>query len=215
MALADTLADTVETIRSAVPAPIFDAIGRSIADLRASGQAARAVGTGAVIDLPVLSGLDARPLDLKALVGGRPVILIFYRGGWCPYCNVTLQAYAKIDADVRAAGGTIVAVTPELTDKAGTTAERNGVDFPIAVDRGNAFARSLGLVFALPGDLQPLYRQIGIDLAAHNGDESHELPIPAVYVLDKAGVVRWAFVEADFTQRPEPADALAALQSLT
>lgn len=214
MSLADELVRTVETVRSAVPAPIFDAIGRSIGDLEASGVAGRATGIGSRIPLPVLEGLDGTPLALADLVSGRPAILVFYRGGWCPYCNVTLQAYAKALPQIEAAGGAIVAITPELAENAAETAERNAVGFPIAIDRGNAFARSLGLVFALPEGLRPLYREIGIDLSLHNGDDSHELPIPATYVIDRDAVIRWAFVEADFTQRADPAEAVGALQAI-
>ncbi|MBC8130584.1 MAG: AhpC/TSA family protein [Rhizobiaceae bacterium] len=215
MTLADDLVRTADSVRSAVPAAIFHAIGRSIGDLQATGTAKRAVGVGARVDpSPALEHVDGSPFALADVLAGRPAVLVFYRGGWCPYCNVTLRAYAAALPEIEAAGGTIVAVTPELPENASKTADANGVGFPIAIDRGNAFSRSLGLVFALPEGLRPLYRQIGIDLAAQNGEDSHELPIPATYVLDGDGVIRWAFVEADFTQRADPTHVVRALKAL-
>lgn len=212
VSLADDLAQTVDTVRSAVPGHIFDAIDGSIADLQATGIAGRATKVGDTIDLPVLEKLDGSRFPLTDLLAGRPAVLVFYRGGWCPYCNVALRAYAAALPEIEAAGGTIVAITPELAGHAATTAETGGIDFPIAIDRGNSFAQSLGLVFALPEHLRPFYREIGIDLAAQNGDETHELPIPATYVLDDKQTVRWAFVEADFTQRADPQDVVRALK---
>ncbi|MDX7953887.1 peroxiredoxin-like family protein [Lichenihabitans sp. Uapishka_5] len=216
MSLSDDLARTVDTVRSAVPEHVFEAIGRSITDLQATGIADRAVGVDERIAFPVLEHLDGAPFPLADRLAGRPAILVFYRGGWCPYCNVALRAYAAALPEIEAAGATIVAVTPERAEHAVETAQitDGGLGFPIAVDKGNAFARALGLVFAVPESLRPLYREIGIDLAAWNGDETHELPVPATYVVDQGGVVRWAFVEADFTRRADPRDAIAALKRL-
>jgi peroxiredoxin len=143
-----------------------------------------------------------------------PLVLTFYRGGWCPYCNVALKAFADLHAEFAALGASVVAITPELPEKAEATSGKTEIPFPIAIDAGNAFARSLGLVFSLPVDLRPLFRQIGIDLEQWNGDDTHELPIPATYLIDRAGVIRWAFVEADFTKRADPTDVLAALRTI-
>jgi len=214
MPLSDTLTATVEKIRSAVPAPIFAEIGRSIADLKATGIDTQAVNVGAKPALPTLATPNDGSIDLAAIAKTGTLVLIFYRGGWCPYCNVTLKAYADQYAGFQAAGANVVAITPELPEKADTTAASAVLPFSIVIDRGNDFARSLGLVFALPPSLRPLYRQIGIDLVDWNGNESHELPVPATYVIDREGTVRWAFVEADFTQRADPDDVLAAARRL-
>ncbi|MFP5077043.1 peroxiredoxin-like family protein [Rhizobium sp. YIM 134829] len=214
MVLAEELTKTVDVVRSALPAPIFEAIARSIGDLQASGISGRAAKVGDRIELSNFEALDGSPLSLEDTIGKRPAVLLFYRGGWCPYCNVPLRAYAAALPEIEALGAGLVAITPELPDHALRTAEAAGVGFPIAIDKGNAFARTLGLVFTLPEDLRPLYREIGIDLASQNGDQSHELPIPALYVLDETRTVRWAFVEADFTQRADPRDVVAALRAL-
>ena len=214
MSLASKLDSTKDSVREALPPATFASIERSIVDLRASGLADRAVGVGDLIVLPILRTIDDLPVDLTTSAAGRPVVLVFYRGGWCPYCNTTLRAYAEALPRIEAAGGTLIAVTPERPERAFETAGSNDVRFAVAVDGGNRFARSLGLVAALPETLRPLYREIGIDLPAHNGDESHELPIPATYVLAPSGRVAWAHVDPDFTRRADPDEAVAALERL-
>lgn len=213
MSLADALSDTVATVKNAVPPHIFDAIGQSITDLEAQGVAKRAATIGARPQLPTLPALNGSTVDLAALSAEHILVLVFYRGGWCPYCNVALNAFAKREPEFAAANARIVAITPELDANAASTETNNKITFPILLDRGNAFARELGLVFSLPESLRPLYRQIGIDLAAHNGEASHELPIPATYVIDRSGAIVWSFVESDFTRRAEPDAVLAAVEA--
>lgn len=214
MPLAHDLSATRDAVQAALPPHVFDAIGGSIETLRASGLADRAVGVGGHVALPVLDTVEGLPVDLADTAAGRPVVLVFYRGGWCPYCNVTLRAYAKALPAFEAAGAALIAVTPEAPAHAAATARDNDLRFPVAVDKGNRFARSLGLVFSVPDDLVPLYRDIGLDVAARNGEGGHDLPIPATYVLTPEGRVAWAHVDPDFTTRADPDDALAAVKSL-
>ncbi len=214
MSLASTLDRTKATLQDSLPTGAFEAIERSIADLRATGLADLAVGVGGLIALPILTTIDDLPVDLAELAAGRPVVLVFTRGGWCPYCNTTLRAYTEALPRIEAAGGTLIAVTPERPDQAFKTARSNAVRFSVTVDDGNRFAKSLGLVAALPHALRPLYREIGIDLPAYNGDESHELAIPATYVLAACCRVTWAHVDPDFTRRADPDDVVAALERL-
>lgn len=214
MSLASKLDSTKTVIREALPPATFAAIDQSIADLRLTGLADRAVGIGDLIALPILRTIDGLPVDLADTAAGRPVVLVFYRGGWCPYCNTTLRAYAEALPRIEAAGGTLIAVTPEQPGRAFETARSNDVRFAVVVDDGNRFAKSLGLVFALPVELRPLYREVGIDLPAYNGDDSHDLPIPATYVLAPGGRVTFAHVDPDFTRRADPDEVVAALDRL-
>jgi peroxiredoxin len=214
MALTDALAATAETVRGAVPTNIFSAIGQSIAALHATGIEQTAANIGAHLAVPGLVDLHGSPVQPASGLKGRPFVLIFYRGGWCPYCNVTLKAYSDIAVKIREQGAEVLAVTPELPSRAEATAESTAIAFPIYVDKGNRFARTLGLVFAVPEALRSDYRQIGIDLPEWNGDDSYELPVPAIYVVDKYGIIRWAHVAADFTTRAEPEGVLSALSVL-
>ena len=214
MSLAQQLQQTVDAVRSALPADIFGKISQAITDHKQTGQDARAVNVGARPNLPTLTGLDGAPIDLKALAAKGPLVLLFYRGGWCPYCNVELKAFSDRYKELTALGASVVAITPELPEKAEVTSGKSEIAFPIAVDSSNGFARELGLVFSLPVDLRPQFRQIGIDLEQWNGNETHELPIPATYVIDRTGVIRWAFVDADFTKRADPVDVLSVVKSI-
>ena len=214
MSLAAKLDSTKAVLRDALPPVVLAGIEQSVAELRATGLADRAAGIGDLIALPILTSLDGRPFDLGEAAGGRPVVLIFYRGGWCPYCNTTLRAYGEALPRIEAAGGTLIAVTPERPDHASETARTNQARFAVAVDEGNRFGKSLGLVSALPQTLRPLYQEIGIDLPAQYGDESHELPLPATFVLAPSGRIAFAHVDADFTRRADPQDVVAALERL-
>ena len=214
MSLADELADVRTKVEAALPAPVFHAIAGSIESLKATGIAERATGVGGRIGLPVLAGRDGAAIDLAAISSTGPIVLLFYRGGWCPYCDVTLRGFAKALPRIAAAGGTLVAVTPETAAPPGDAGSGQDLGFPIAIDRGNAFARGLGLVFRLPEHLWPLYRDIGIDLPARNGDDSHELPVPAIYVVETGGRIAWAHVDADFTARADPVAVIDALEAL-
>jgi len=117
-------------------------------------------------------------------------------------------------ADIRNLGGELVAVSPELLDRSQVTAEKNNLTFPILNDVGNQAAKKFGLVFQLPPDLREVYLSLGIDLPAHNGDQSYELPLPATYVIDRGGTIRAVFADADYVKRMEPTDILATLQTL-
>ena len=214
MSLASQLIATKSAVRDALPPHTFSAIERSIEEVRESGLAIRAAGVGDLVALPVLESVEGKPVDLHEIAADRPVVLVFYRGGWCPYCNTTLRAYADASRRIEAAGGVLIAVTPEQPGSARETVESNDLRILVAVDAGNRFAKTLGLVAAQPEELRPLFLEIGIDLPARNGDDSHELPLPATYVLSREGLVTFAHVDPDFTRRADPEDALAALERL-
>ena len=117
-------------------------------------------------------------------------------------------------ADIRSLGADLLAVSPELPDNSQVTTEKNNLTFHILSDLGNRVAKQFGLVFQVPPDLREVYLSLGIDLPAHNGDQSYELPLPATYVLDRGGIIRAVFADADYVKRMEPADILAVLRTM-
>jgi peroxiredoxin len=125
-----------------------------------------------------------------------------------------LRAYQSIIADLRAAGARLVAVSAQTPDNSLTTAEKLALEFDVLSDAGNRLARAYGLVFRLPDALRPYYDRIGVSLEVYNGDPSWELPMPATFVVDRAGTIRLAHVDADYTRRLEPARLLAAVNGL-
>jgi peroxiredoxin len=157
---------------------------------------------------------DARggAVALADLLAGGPVVLVFYRGAWCPYCNLQLAAFQSALADIRAAGATLVAVSPQTPDQSLTVAERHALEFPVLSDPGNAVARDYGLVFTQSEAATTTSRGLGIELPAFNGDDSHTLPAASTFVIGTDGVIRFAAVSGDYRWRVGPDEVLAALR---
>ncbi|MDQ6960345.1 MAG: peroxiredoxin-like family protein [Mariprofundaceae bacterium] len=139
--------------------------------------------------------------------------LSFYRGGWCPYCNLELQALQQALPEIQSLGAQLVAVSPETPDNSLSTAEKHSLAFTVLSDQGNRVAKDFGIVFTLPEALRPVYAQFGIDLPAWNGDDSFELPMPATYVIGRNGIILDGFVNTDYTQRMEPERILDILRT--
>lgn len=184
------------------------------ADLRATGIESRALQVGAhVPDLTLPDALN-QPVRLSLLWQRGPLVLIFYRGGWCPYCNLELRAWQQHVAALRQLGGQLVAVSPQTPDNSLSTAEKNELAFPVLSDSALAAATAFGVAFEMPPALIELYRSAGNDLPVHNGNGRWVLPVPATYVIDRSGRVAFVHVEADYRERAEPRDVLAAVAEL-
>jgi len=196
------------------PAEVATAMAAATAQLRQSGverQALRAGAHAPAFELPELGG-GTRSLA-KELQNG-PVVISFYRGAWCPYCNLEMQALQKVLPDIEAAGARLLAIAPELPEHAGEIRDKGNLTFPLLYDRDNSVARSYGLVFTLPEPLRPIYAGFGIDLVASQGNDRFELPMPATYIVGRDDVIVHAFVDVDYTRRMEPDDIVAVLKGL-
>ena len=147
-------------------------------------------------------------------VGADTARLAFYRGGWCPYCNLELRAFEAMLPSIRAEGAEFVAVSPESPDPALTTAEKNDLTYPVVSDVGGALANALGIRFTLSDAVRPFYELARHALPERNDGGDWTLPLPATFVVARGGIVASAFVEADYRKRLEPEAALAALRAL-
>jgi peroxiredoxin len=147
------------------------------------------------------------------LLANGPVIISFYRGAWCPYCNLELAAYQEVLEDISAAGGQLIAISPELPDTSMTLIEKHSLGFEILSDLNNLVAKKFGLVFRVADDIVALYKTMGIDLEKSQGNSSFELPFPATYVVNKEGTIVEAAVTYDYRVRLEPEDAIKALKA--
>ncbi|MBY8867016.1 peroxiredoxin-like family protein [Streptomyces sennicomposti] len=190
---------------------IMDRAGR---DLAASGQAGRALTVGARAPRFTLPSATGHPVALDGLLAEGPVVLTFYRGAWCPYCNLALRALQQRHGEFAERGARLVAVSPQVPDESLSLAEKHALAFDVLSDLGSDTAGQYGLAFDLPDDLAAVYDRFGFDLQRVNGGHARTLPLPATYVIDRAGTIRWAFVDPDYTQRAEPADILDALDAL-
>ncbi|WP_457668513.1 peroxiredoxin-like family protein [Thiolapillus sp.] len=151
---------------------------------------------------------------LRDYLANSPVVLSFYRGGWCPYCNMELNALQKALPDIEQAGAVLLAVSPETPDHSLSTREKNELAFDILYDKGNLVANSYGLVFELPEVLRPIYDKLGIDIPGFNGDDSFEIPVPATYIISQEGEILYHFIDADYTKRSEPDEIVRQLRLL-
>ncbi|OLT60909.1 peroxiredoxin-like family protein [Moorena bouillonii] len=155
-----------------------------------------------------------KPVELQDLLATGAVVISFYRGQWCPYCNLELRALQQFLPEIQKLGATLVAISPQTPDNSLSTTEKNHLTFEVLSDVGNKIAKEFGLVFTVPEELRPVYQSFGIDLPAHNGDETFELPIAATYVINSDGTITHAFVDLDYTKRLDPEEIVSALQTL-
>jgi peroxiredoxin len=196
------------------PADAVRAIGRAIGALVESKVGARAPGTGDTAPGFTLPDATGKPVSLEHLLESGPVVLAFYRGDWCPYCDLQLRAYQENLAQITALGAKLVAVSPQTPDDSLSTAQKRALAFHVLSDAGNAVARRYGIVFAVSAELDAVQRGFGIDLAKSNGDTSNELPAPSVFVIGQDRKVAFSRVDPNWTVRVEPAAILGSLEAL-
>ncbi|MCO7176195.1 peroxiredoxin-like family protein [Sporolactobacillus kofuensis] len=143
-----------------------------------------------------------------------PVILNFYRGGWCPYCNLELRAYQRALPEIHELGAQIIAISPQTPDASLTTQEKDALEFPVLSDKDGEVANHYQLIFKLQDYLIDLYRQAGFDLEKSNGNQKWELPKPATFVLDQKGTIIFAHVSSDYKERTDPTKVLTIIRNM-
>jgi peroxiredoxin len=200
------------TLAEQAPAELLEGFGRIVADQAAVDYAARAPKAGEKAPNFTLKDQLGREVSLAGELEQGPVVLIFYRGEWCPYCNAWLRTYGLRAVDFSHRGARLVAVSPQAPDNSLTMAEKHGLEFPVLSDEGGDVIGTYGLKYDVTA--HDLYKAGGADLPKFNGDGGWILPAPAVFVIDREGIVRLVSVNGDHTQRAEPDEALAALDSL-
>ncbi|MDN5214018.1 peroxiredoxin-like family protein [Fulvivirgaceae bacterium BMA12] len=161
----------------------------------------------------ILSNANGNTVHLYEVLKQGPVVLTWYRGGWCPYCNITLRHLQQHLPDFKKAGANLIALTPELPDNSLSTQEKNQLQFEVLSDINNEVARKYGIVFKLTDEVADTYRQ-SFSLEAYNGNDNNELPLAATYVIDREGIIRYAFLDAEYRNRAEPGDILDVLKAL-
>lgn len=187
---------------------------RGVDELVAANLAAQAVGRGDAAPDIALPNARGETVTLANLLAEGPVVLTFYRGGWCPYCNMQLRAYQRALPELRALGASLVAVSPEAPDRSLSTAEKNALEFEVLSDVKGEAGRAYRLFFDLSEELKTLYAAGGNDLAKVNADGEWHLPMPATYVIGADGRVALASVDPEYRNRLEPAEILGSLRAL-
>lgn len=151
---------------------------------------------------------NGNTVRLKDLLKKGKVVLVFYRGQWCPYCNRYLKKLQDSLQLVKDQGATVVAVSPELPENVKKTVEKTGAAFPVLYDEGLKIMKAYEVEYEVPVNTQTRYRNTGLKLDEVNGKNGAYLPIPATYVINKEGTVTYRYFEADYKKRPSVKDIL-------
>jgi peroxiredoxin len=198
-----------------LPAEVVQVFDQSIQNLVDQGIPLDAVSVGDKLASFTLSDALGTPIALDQLIESGPAVIVFYRGGWCPYCNLALRTYQReLVPELPAFGARLVAISPQTPDQSLSTVEKAELDFTVLSDPGNRVAKSIGIVFQQADDVLEAQRKLGLDLAAVNAEGSTELPRPTVLIIDRDRVVQFVDVQSDYTARTEVVDILAALAEL-
>ncbi|HZB88946.1 MAG TPA: peroxiredoxin-like family protein [Terracidiphilus sp.] len=194
----------------------FNIFTSQIEALTASGAAKRSAQAGQHAPDFTLPDAHGSAISLSSLLAKGPVVLSFYRGEWCPFCNLELHAYQQVLPEIKALGATLVAVSPEKPDLGLLATEKNSLTFPVLSDLGNTVARAYGLVFTTSPEVKALQQSaFQLSLPDRNGDESWELPMPGTFVIDTQRIIRFAHVDPDyFAGRANPEEVLVTLRGI-
>jgi len=195
--------------------PALKIMDAAMAELENSAAASHALQPGDIAPDFILPDVDGRSVRLYSELERGPVVLVFYRGGWCPYCKIHLRGYRKSLADFKAADAQVMVVSPQLPDQSLITRENGHLAFPVLSDVGLNTARAFGVAFELPKALLKLFADLDISLENSNGVKGAKgLPMPATFVIRTGRAIAYAHVEADFTRRSEPQEVLNLVREL-
>jgi peroxiredoxin len=208
----DALAQQLAT---SLPAEALQAFDEQIRQLAAEGAAGHKLKVGDQAPDFSLPRAGGGTVTLVDLLRQGPVVLTFYRGEWCPYCNLTLRGYQQALPDFQRYGATLVAISPQTPDNSLTTVEQKALSYPVLSDVGNIVARQYHLVYAVGARHRAALSGLGVDLAQFNGTENWELPLAGTFVIGQDGIITLAFASADWRQRLEPAAIVQALAAQT
>ncbi len=212
--LREQFAERKELIAKYLPAETQATHTRAIRELEASGISDRALRSGEKAPPFELQAHDSSAFSSQSVLQKERLVVCFFRGRWCPFCVGQLEAMNAVLPQIREAGASLVAISPQTVKQSFFMADQHKLKFPLLSDPGNVVVRSFGITYRVSEDQQAVYRKAMINLPFVNGDESWELPIPATYILDHDGTIRYASTNPDYTERPEPTAILEILRSL-
>jgi peroxiredoxin len=197
-----------------LPADVLQVFDRSIQRSVTQGVPADSIKVGSVLEPFILDDATGTPVSLDDIVEAGPAVIVFYRGGWCPYCNLALRTYQhELLPQLSPFGARLVAISPQAPDESLSTVEKAGLDFTVLSDPGSRLADHLGIAFEQADDVLAAQRTLGLDLAKANAEGATRLPRPTVLIVDQARTVRFVDVQPDYTARTEVADIVASLRS--
>ena len=198
-----------------LPAEVLEVFNQSIEDFLDQGVPTDSIKAGDVLEPFTLDDATGTPVSLDQIVESGPTVIVFYRGGWCPYCNLALRTYQQeLLPQLAAFGARLIAISPQPPDESLSTVERAALEFTVLSDPGSRLADRLGIAFEQADDVLAAQRTLGLDLTKVNAEGAVRLPRPTVLVVDQDRIVRYVDVQPDYTARTEVADIVAALTDL-
>lgn len=199
-----------------LPTEVLAVFDNSIEDLLALGIPKNVVAVGDRLEAFSLQDATGTDVSLAELVSDGPAVIVFYRGGWCPYCNIALRTYQRdLLPELTKQSVRLVAISPQSPDGSLSTAEKAELEFTVLSDPGSRVAQSIGITFQQAEDVLEAQRALGLDLTQVNAEGDTRLPRPTVLIVDSDQVVRFIDVQADYTARTEVAEILEALSALS
>ena len=211
MSLTQLLKEHADESAAKFPDAIKQIMRNAIDELSESQLVSKALKTGDQFPSFALPNAKGVEIDSKSVLERGPLVIAFYRGGWCPYCNIELKALQSALSEFKTKGAQLLAISPESPDNSLSTIEKNSLEFEVLTDNNNQFAKSINLVYQLPQELVSLYKKFGIDLEDSKDNSSNELPISATYVIDTSGKIIYDFIEEDYKLRADPNEILSVL----
>jgi len=191
---------------------IINLMNEATVNLKKSGIEESAKSAGDLFDNEILLDLDSKKVDLYELLDGKPAIISFYRGSWCPYCNLELRAYEAMLNEQQNKDVSMIAISPEQPDVTSVEQDVSKLNFTVLSDVDNKLANKLRIVFQLPETIQNIY---GAAVVKSTGSPEHNLPLPSTYVVDKDHKIIKAWIDADYTKRAEPSEVLEVYRKAT
>jgi peroxiredoxin len=211
--LREIFAEREELIAKYVPAETQAVHARALARLKQQGLATNILPVGAKFPDFELQDHDGKSVSSSELLAKGRLVLCFIRGRWCPFCVGQMEAMNLVVPQIEQAGAMLAAISPQTVQQSFFMRDQHMLRFPLLSDAKNNVARQFGLTYRVPDEQKAIYQRAFVNLPFVNGDDSWELPIPAVYIIDRGGSVLDASANEDYTERPEPADIVRFLDA--
>jgi peroxiredoxin len=211
--LREIFAERKQLIAKYVPPETQAVHARTVAELRDKHFAEKILGVGSKAPAFQLKDHNDKPVSSVDLLSKGRLLICFFRGRWCPFCVGQLETMNMIVPQIEQTGAALLAISPQTVQQSFFMADQHKLRFPLLSDTGNVVASQFRLIYRVPDEEQAIYRRAFVNLPLANGNDKWELPIPATFILNCNGTVRYASATEDYTERPEPSDVLHALRA--
>lgn len=191
-----------------------DSSGQEKSTVASSPEEINPLKTGQSIPEVNIKNIKGESVSLNSIVSENPTILIFYRGGWCPYCNVHLSKLQEIESELLALGFQIIAISADSPEMLSETLDKNELKFTLYSDNESAASTAFGLAFRVSDDYMEKLASYNIDLEGATGNNDHILPVPAVYMLNTSGLIEFDYSNPDYKVRLDTGELLAQAKTL-